>query len=122
MDSRSFIETKIAQKPIFLIGKAYDPLTREVVLHLKRLNLNNGRNDYFEALLIDGRQDVSVIDTYIYQKWLTRYRTVCKQSNTPFRSYLISRIGPPSWFELIVLFLFHVTSLRLRSLSFNQIF
>ena len=85
MDSRSFIETKIAQKPIHLIGKAYDPLTREVSRFLKSLDLNKGHDNIFEALLIDQRQDVSVIDTYIYQKWLTKCRTVRQHPNSNLR-------------------------------------
>nr|CDS20073.1 glutaredoxin [Echinococcus granulosus] len=76
MDSRSFIEAKIAQRPILLIGKAYDPLSREVAQYLRMLDLYKGHSNIFEALYIDQRQDVSVIDTYIYQKWLTKCRTV----------------------------------------------
>lgn len=76
MDSHSFIEAKIAQRPILLIGKAYDPLSREVAQYLGKLDLNKGNNNIFEALYIDQRQDVSIIDTYIYQKWLTKCRTV----------------------------------------------
>ncbi|VDD81804.1 unnamed protein product [Mesocestoides corti] len=75
MYTREFIDAKLEQMTVLLIAKTYDPLSRQVVETLKNYNLNRGRNNVFEVLYIDQRQDVSVIDTYIYQKWLTNDRT-----------------------------------------------
>ncbi|VDO07265.1 unnamed protein product [Rodentolepis nana] len=75
MDTRSFIDAKIAAKPILLIGKSCDSLTKYVEKYINDNGIARSRPGFFETLYIDGRQDVSVIDTYIYQKWLTKCRT-----------------------------------------------
>lgn len=76
MDTHSFIEAKITEKTILLIGKSCDPLTKQVEKYINDVGIGISRPNLFETLYIDGRQDVSVIDTYIYQKWLTKCRTV----------------------------------------------
>ncbi len=75
MLTRPFIETKIAQRPVLLIAKDTDPISKEIAKALEVYDLNNGKY-IFEVLNIAQRQDVWIIDTFIYQKWLTKCRMV----------------------------------------------
>lgn len=75
MLTRDFLEAKLTQRQVLLVAKSFDPISRQIIEALKTFELNKGQYRY-EVLFVDQRQDVGVIDSYIYQKWLTKCRTV----------------------------------------------